>query len=81
MTISNHAEYGAAVERASALGDAPRGSPQAEELQRLTAEIRRWDEDHKGENAHGPEPADGLLRPDDLPFSGLPGNLGKLRKE
>ena len=81
MAISNHDEYRAAVERAAALNDAPDGSAQAEEFRRLTAEIQRWNGSHHGENSHGPEPADALLRPDDLPFSGLPGNLGKLRKD
>ncbi|KRE07553.1 hypothetical protein ASE63_22935 [Bosea sp. Root381] len=81
MMISSRDEYRAAVERASALSDAPGGSAEAEEFRQLTAEIGRWNEEHKGENSHGPEPADGLLRPDDLPFSGLPGNLGKLEKD
>jgi hypothetical protein len=81
MTISGHETYRAAVERAAALSDAPEGSAQADEFARLTKEIRRWDEAHKGENSHGPEPVEGLLRPDDLPFSGLPGNLGKLEKD
>lgn len=44
-------------------------------------QFRKWDEAHKGENAHGPEPDQSLLRADDLPFSGLPGNLGKLHKD
>ena len=81
MAISNHDDCSAAVERANALSDAPEGSAQAEEFRRLTAEISRWNQAHEGENSHGPEPVDGLLRPDDLPFSGLPGNLGKLEKD
>lgn len=81
MTLKNHEEYEAAVQRAAALSDAPAGSPQAIEFQQLTAEIRQWNEAHKGENSHGPEPSDGLLKPDDLPFSGLPGNLGKLHED
>lgn len=81
MTITDHHAYRAAVERAAALSDAPAGTAESEEFQRLTAEIRAWDDAHKGDNSHGPEPADGLLKPDDLPFSGLPGNLGKLEKD
>lgn len=78
MKISNHDEYNAAVARASSLSDAPEGSPAAAEHAELMAAIRAWDEAHKGENSHGPEPVVGLTRPDDLSVSGLPGNLGKL---
>ncbi|MGO4408316.1 hypothetical protein AB4Z10_29200 [Bosea sp. RAF48] len=67
------------IQRAAALSDAPEGSPQATEFQQLADEIRGWDEAHKGENSQGPESSDSLLKPDDLPFSGLPGNLGKLK--
>ncbi|WP_336812389.1 hypothetical protein [Bosea sp. MMO-172] len=81
MTLKTHEEYEAALQRAAALSDAPPDSPQATEFQQLTAEIRRWNEAHKGESSHGPEPSEGLLKPDDLPFSGLPGNLGKLNKD
>jgi hypothetical protein len=81
MILSNHDEYRAATARAAALSDAPEGTEQAEEFHRLVAAIRAWDEAHKGENSHGPEPDQSLLRPDDLPFSGLPGNLGKLEKD
>ncbi|UZF93254.1 hypothetical protein [Bosea sp. NBC_00550] len=81
MTILDHDEYRAAVERAVALSDASEGSEEAREFSRLTAEIRDWDEAHKGDNAHGPEEDQSLLRPDDLPFSGLPGNLGRLYKD
>lgn len=81
MKLTSHDEYRAAVQRAAALSDAPEGSEQAAEFHALTAAIRDWDEAHKGENSHGPEPDQSLLRPDDLPFSGLPGNLGKLRKD
>ncbi|RYF31662.1 MAG: hypothetical protein EOO23_01760 [Comamonadaceae bacterium] len=81
MAITNHMEYRAAVERASAISNAAEGSETAREFNLLTSEIRQWDEAHKGENAHGPEEDQSLLRPDDLPFSGLPGNLGKLYKD
>lgn len=80
VKISNHDEYEAAVARASSLSDARDGSPSAAEHAELVAAIRSWDEQHKGENSHGPEPSEGLNRPDDLRISGLPGNLGKLRK-
>lgn len=81
MHISNPDEYQAAVQRAAAVSDALPDSDEGREFQRLTSAIREWDEAHKGENAIGPEPDQSLLRPDDLPFSGLPGNLGKLRKD
>ncbi len=81
MHIANHDEYNAAVQRAAALSDALPKSEEGLEFQRLTSAIREWDEAHKGENAHGPELDQSLLRPDDLPFSGLPGNLGKLHKD
>ncbi len=81
MTFKNHEEYEAAVQRAAALSDAPAGTPQAAEFLRLTDKIRHWNEAHRGEKSHGPEPSDSLLKPDDLPFSGLPGNLGKLNKD
>lgn len=81
MTIATREEYRAAVNRAAALSDAPAGSEEASERERLTAEIRDWYEAHKGENATGPEQDQSLLRPDDLPFSGLPGDLGKLHKD
>lgn len=80
MKLSNHDEYRAAVQRAAALSDAPEGTEQATEFCTLTEAIRLWDEEHEGENSHGPEGETDLLRPDDLPFSGLPGNLGKLKK-
>lgn len=81
MRISNQDEYQAAVQRAAAVSDAPSDSEEGREFQRLTSAIRDWDEAHKGENASGPEPDQSLLRPDDLPFSGLPANLGKLHKD
>lgn len=81
MPISNHSDYRAAVKRAAAISDAPEGSEEARELRRLTSQIRRWHDAHKGENSHGPEEDQSLLRPDDLPFSGLPGNIGKLYKD
>lgn len=81
MTLTNHEEYEAAVQRAATLSDAPEGSAEAAEFQHRTAEIRHWNEEHKGENTHGPEPTDGLLKSDDLSFSGLPGNLGKLKDD
>lgn len=81
MTFKNRAEYEAALQRAAALSDAPAGSPQATEFQQLTSEIRRWNEAHRGESDQGPEPSNRLLKPDDLPFSGLPGNIGKLNDD
>jgi hypothetical protein len=78
MNIRDKAEYDAAATRANAISDAPEGTPEARELARLVAAIRAWDEAHKGEQSHGPEPVSGLTRPDDLSVSGLPGNLGKL---
>lgn len=81
VRISSRDEYRAAVQRAAAVSDALPDSEEGREFQRLTSAIRRWDEAHKSENASGPEPDQSLLRPDNLPFSGLPGNLGKLRKD
>lgn len=81
MAIADHDEYKAAVNRAAQLSDASVDSEEGREFERLTAAIREWDQQHKGEEANGPEPDQSLLRPDDLPFSGLPGNLGKLRDE
>ena len=81
MRIVNHEDYTAAVERAAALSNALPDSEQGREFQRLTLAIREWDEEHKGKNAHGPEPRDSALTADDLPFSGLPGTLGKLNKD
>lgn len=79
--INDKSEYEAAAARANALSDAPEGSPAAEELAALVADLRRWDDDHKGEQSHGPEPVEGLTRPDDMSVSGLPFNLGKLTKD
>jgi hypothetical protein len=79
--FTTKAEYEAAVVRANALSDAPEGTPEARELALLIADLREWDEHHKGDQSHGPEPVEGFNRPDDLPFSGLPGNLGKLTKD
>lgn len=84
MFIQNHTEYAAAAERANALSDAPEGSEAARELATLIEALRKWDEEHAGENAHGPEtnPEPGSnFSPDDLPVSGLPGNLGKLKAD
>jgi hypothetical protein len=81
MPLRTKAEYEAAALRANALSDAPEGSPAAEELATLIADLRAWDETHKGEHMNGPEPVDGLNRPDDMSICGLPGNLGKLRAE
>lgn len=81
MQISNYDEYRAAVQRAAAISDAQPDSEEGREFQLLTSAIQEWDGAHKGENAHGPEPDQSLLRPDDLPFAGLPGNLGKLHKD
>lgn len=57
MKISNHDEYAAAAARASSLSDAPEGSEAASELAELVTALRAWDEAHKGQNSHGPEPA------------------------
>lgn len=84
MLIQNQTDYAAAAERANALSDAPEGSKAARELAGLIEALRKWDEDHVGENAHGPEanPEPGSnLSADDLPISGLPGNLGKLNAD
>lgn len=80
MPITNRAEYEQALARAHALSDAPEGSAQAEERAALAAELRAWDDAHRGENAHGPDSDTdvSLDSPDDMPVSGLPGNLGKL---
>ncbi|SEG10691.1 hypothetical protein [Bosea lathyri] len=79
--ITNKTEYEAIAARARALSDAQEGSPAGEELATLVSELRQWDEAHKGEQSHGPEPVEGLNRPDDMSISGLPGNLGKLKKD
>ncbi|MCV9937698.1 hypothetical protein OIU35_15190 [Boseaceae bacterium BT-24-1] len=82
MLIQSYTEYAAAAERANAISDAQEGSEEAAELANLIAAIRQWDEDHAGENSHGPEanPEPGTNRSlDDLPIAGLPGNLGKLK--
>ncbi|CAH1699643.1 conserved hypothetical protein [Hyphomicrobiales bacterium] len=81
MRIANHEEYQAAVHRAAALSDALPDSEQGREYQRLISEIREWDDAHKCQNAHGPERDEGLLTPDDVAVTGLPGNLGKLHKD
>lgn len=79
MRIASHEDYQAAVHRAATLSDALPDSEQGREYQRLLSEIREWDDAHKGQNAHGPE-EDGFLTPDDMAVTGLPGNIGKLRK-
>lgn len=81
MQITSRAEYDAATTRANAISDASEGTPQAQELARLVAAIRVWDEAHEAKHAHGPEEVTGLTRPDDFSISGLPGNLGKLKKD
>lgn len=81
MRIASHEEYQAAVHRAAALSDALPNSEAGREYQRLVSEIREWDEAHKGQSAHGPEEDEGFLTPDDIAVIGLPGNLGKLRKD
>lgn len=83
MIITSKAEYEAAAERANAISDAPEGSPAASELAALVEALRKWDEEHTGENRNGPENSDvgTALTKDDLPISGLPGNLGKLNAE
>lgn len=80
MRIASHEEYQAAMHRAAALSDALPDSEQGREYRRLISEIRDWDEAHKGQNAHGPEQYDGSLTSDEMAVTGLPGNLGKLRK-
>lgn len=81
MQISNNDEYRAAVQRAAAISDAQPDSEEGREFQLLTSASKNGNGAHKGENAHGPEPEQGLLRTDDLPFAGLPGNVGKLHKD
>jgi hypothetical protein len=81
MQISTRAKYDAATTRAKTISDAPEGTPQAQELASRVSAIRAWDEAHEAEHAHGPEEVAGLIRPDDLSISGLPGNLGKLEKD
>lgn len=79
MQIEN---YEAAAARANALSDAPEGSEAAAELAELVAALREW-EARREPQGHGPEenPAPGANQsPDDLPLSGLPGKLGKLRE-
>lgn len=80
MPIKSRAEYDHAVARANTLSDAPEGSQQAEERATLTADLRAWDDAHRGENANGPDSdTDASLEsPDDMSVSGLPFNLGKL---
>lgn len=82
MRIENKDEYDAAAARANALSDAPEGTVAAAELADLIMAIQDWEASREPEG-HGPEanPAPGTNRsPDDLPFAGLPGNLGKLRE-
>lgn len=84
MRIQNHSEYAAAAERANALSDAPEQSDAAGELAVLIEALRKWEQEHAGENAHGPEdnPEPGSNDSlDDLPVAGLPGNLGKLQAD
>ncbi|MDU0343718.1 hypothetical protein [Bosea rubneri] len=79
MLIENHDEYEAAAARANALSDAPEGSEAAEELAELVAALREWDarrEPASEGQEHNPSPSTNQ-RPDDLPFSGLPRNLGR----
>lgn len=81
MRIESKDELDAAAKRANALSDAVEGTPAAEELADLVTAIRDWEARRVSED-HGPDenPEPGTNRsPDDLPFSGLPGNLGKLR--
>lgn len=82
MQIENNDEYEAAAARANALSDAPEGSKAAAELAELVAALRQWEASREPQG-HRPEdnPVPGTNQsPDDLPFSGLPGNLGKLRE-
>ncbi|KUL97373.1 hypothetical protein DK26_01530 [Bosea sp. WAO] len=82
MRIESKEEFDAAAARATALSDAAEGTPAADELAELIAAIRGWEARREPEG-HGPEenPEPGTNRsPDDLPFSGLPANVGKLRE-
>lgn len=82
MRIESKDEFDAAAARANALSDVAEGTPAADELAELIAAIRDWEARREPEG-HRPEedPEPGTNRsPDDLPFSGLPGNLGKLRE-
>jgi antitoxin component HigA of HigAB toxin-antitoxin module len=74
--ITTEDEYRAALERIAELGEAASDS---EELAALVAETSAWEaKAHRSESWPPPE---GITSPDDLPFSGLPGNLGKLKKD
>lgn len=82
MRIESKEEFDAVAARANALSDAAEGTPAADELAELIAAIRGWEARREPEG-HGPEenPEPGTNRsPDDLPFSGLPANVGKLRE-
>ncbi|MDU0341989.1 hypothetical protein [Bosea rubneri] len=82
MQIENKDEYEAVAARANALSAAPESSKAAAELAELVAALLQW-EARREPQGHGQEdnPAPGTNQsPDDLPFSGLPGNLGKLRE-
>jgi antitoxin component HigA of HigAB toxin-antitoxin module len=71
--ITTAEEYRAALERIAELGET---APDSEELASLVAETSAWETaDHEAESPSGGR------SPDDLPFSGLPGNLGKLNKD
>lgn len=81
MTLRNEVEYQAALARAFAMTDAPPESVEYAERAGLLAEIRAWEASRGGEAKHGPEPVAGLTRPDDWNVSGLPGSLGKLKRD
>jgi len=77
MRISSKSDYDAAAARAAALDDAPEGTPAAAERATLREALRRWDQDQAG----GDGDQGAALTKDDLPFTGLPGNLGKLKAD
>ena len=70
--IATAEEYHAALERIAELGEA---APDSEELASLVAETSAWEV--AGHEAASPS---GGSSPVDLPFSGLPGDLGKPAK-
>lgn len=88
-TIRTVNDYEIAMIEIQELSGAPEGSPEERRLIELVEAAEAWDRGKGGEvagdvvpeHAHGPEPVDGLNRPDDLSVSGLPFNLGKLNKD
>lgn len=86
--INSQGEYEAALAEIQRLSAAPADSRKEARLNAIIAAAEAWDRGKGGEvagdlepdHSHGPEPVDGLNRPDDLSVSGLPFNLGKLNK-